>query len=80
MNKLSIVIPCYNEEKNIKPLFEKIEELLHLDKNLEIIIVENGSTDNTKNNILNSNLALKGKIKIHKIEKILVMGMVLCLV
>ena len=69
MNKLSIVIPCYNEEKNIKPLFKKIEELLHLDKNLEIIIVENGSTDNTKNNILNSDLALKGKIKIHKIEE-----------
>ena len=54
MNKLSIVIPCYNEEKNIDPLFKKIEELLYLDKTLEIIIVENGSTDNTKENILKS--------------------------
>ena len=69
MTKLSIVIPCYNEEKNVEPLFKKIEELLNLDKDLEIIIVENGSTDNTKNNIFNSDLALKRKIKIHKIEE-----------
>ena len=40
MKKLSIIIPCYNEEKNILPLFKKISELLQLDKNLEIIIVE----------------------------------------
>ena len=57
MNKLSIVIPCYNEEKNIYPLFKKIEELLNLDKNLEIIIVDNGSTDSTRENIINSNLS-----------------------
>ena len=69
MKKLSIVIPCYNEEKNIEPLLEKIEELLNLDNNLEIIIVENGSTDNTHNNIINSDLAHKGKIKVYKIEK-----------
>ena len=69
MKKLSIVIPCYNEEKNVKLLFEKIEKLLDLDKDLEIIIVENGSTDSTKNNIFNSDLAIKGKIKIHQIEK-----------
>ena len=69
MNKLSIVIPCYNEEKNIEPLFKKIEELLYLDNNLEIIIVENGSTDNTKNNVIDSDLVRKGKIKVHKIEK-----------
>ena len=27
MTELSIVIPCYNEDENIFPLFEKIEEL-----------------------------------------------------
>ena len=69
MNKLSIVIPCYNEEKNINPLFEKIEELLNIDRNLEIIIVNNGSTDNTKKNIINSNLAREGKIIIHEIKE-----------
>ncbi len=69
MNKLSIVIPCYNEEKNIEPLFEKIEELLNLDNNLEIIIVENGSTDNTKDNIINSDLVTRGRIKVCNINK-----------
>jgi len=69
MTKLSIVIPCYNEEKNVEPLFKKIEELLNLDKDLEIIIVENGSTDNTKNNIFNSHLVHKEKIKVHKIDE-----------
>ena len=69
MNKLSIVIPCYNEEKNIYPLFKKIEELLNLDKNLEIIIVDNGSTDSTRENIINSNLVTEKKIRIHKINK-----------
>ena len=69
MTKLSIVIPCYNEENNVEPLFKKIEELLNLDKDLEIIIVENGSTDNTKNNIFNSHLVHKEKIKVHKIDE-----------
>lgn len=47
MNKLSIVIPCYNEEKNIPELMRRINDLKshHL---LTFIIVNNGSTDNTK--------------------------------
>ena len=69
MNDLSIVIPCYNEDKNIIPLFEKIENLLVKDPNIEIIIVDNGSTDNTKNNILASGLNLDKKIKVCEIKK-----------
>ena len=45
MKDLSIVIPCYNEQDNIIPLFEKLQSLIKLDNNLEIIIVDNGSTD-----------------------------------
>ena len=69
MNKLSIVIPCYNEEKNIEPLFKKIKEIINLDESLEIIIVDNGSTDDTKKNIHSSNLYKEGKIKVHEIKK-----------
>ena len=69
MTNLSIVIPCYNEGENITLLFEKIEGLLKKDSNVEVIIVDNGSTDNTKNNISNSNLFLDKKIKIYEIEK-----------
>ena len=43
---LSIVIPCYNEEQNIPILFEKISKSYQ--KNSEIILVNNGSTDKTK--------------------------------
>lgn len=69
MITLSIVIPCYNEAQNIFPLFEKIENLLLKTNNLEIIIVNNGSTDNTKENILSSTLYLNKKIKIFNIKK-----------
>ena len=47
MIKYSLVIPCYNESKNIIPLLEKIK----FDFNpeiVELIIVDNGSTDDTQ--------------------------------
>lgn len=69
MINLSIIIPCYNEEKNIIPLFEKIQSLLEKDPNIEVIIVNNGSTDGTRNNILNSSLNINNKIKIYEIKE-----------
>ena len=41
----SIVIPCYNEEDNLEILFNSIQPLSN--KNLQIILVDNGSTDNS---------------------------------
>ena len=70
MIDLSIVIPCYNEDENIFPLFVRIEKLLKKNSNVEIIIVDNGSTDNTNKNILNSELYLMNKIKVLEIKKI----------
>jgi glycosyltransferase involved in cell wall biosynthesis len=52
IRKLSILIPCYNEENTIVPVLQKIIEAecgLHK----EIIIVNDGSTDNTANIIDN---------------------------
>ncbi len=69
MTKLSIVIPSYNEDKNIIPLFEKIQNLLIKHPDLEVIIVNNGSTDNTKKNILNSDLYINNKIKVLDIKE-----------
>jgi|TARA_B110000483_G_C18172816_1_gene533884 glycosyltransferase involved in cell wall biosynthesis len=44
--KLSIIIPCYNEEKTIKKIIDRI--FIHSRiKNKEIIVVDDGSTDNT---------------------------------
>jgi len=48
VKKLSIIIPCYNEEKLISSVLEKVLQTT-LDHNLEkqIIIVNDGSTDNS---------------------------------
>lgn len=43
--KLSLVIPCFNEIKNLPELIGACERLYSSEKNIEIIIVENGSTD-----------------------------------
>lgn len=51
MKKLSLVICVYNEEPNIQPLANEIKAAL---KNIdyEAIFVDDGSTDNTRNEIL----------------------------
>jgi len=46
MEKLSIIIPCYNEEEMIPLFFEEIEKL-KLSVELEYIFINDGSTDNT---------------------------------
>jgi len=52
VKKLSIIIPCYNEEKLISTVLEKVLQT-KLDHGLEkqIIIVNDGSTDNSANAI-----------------------------
>ena len=45
MNKFSIIIPCYNAEEYIKRCLDSIISQTY--KNLEIIIVNDGSTDNS---------------------------------
>lgn len=44
--KLSIIIPCYNEENNIETIIEKVLQSPVQDK--EIIIVDDCSTDHTR--------------------------------
>ncbi len=48
--KLSVVVPVMNEEQNIKPLIEAIEDALK-DIDYEVIFVDDGSSDNTVNEI-----------------------------
>ena len=45
--KLTIIIPCYNEEKTIKQLINKILALHSIKK--QIIVVDDCSTDNSFN-------------------------------
>ena len=62
MSSYSIVIPLYNEENNIEKLINEIKFSL-LDKfNFEIILVNDGSLDNTLHKIkelIKKNDALK---------------------
>ncbi len=45
--KISVLIPCYNEEETIEKIVNKILDLKDLD--LEIIIVDDYSTDSSRN-------------------------------
>ncbi|MBN2542791.1 glycosyltransferase [bacterium] len=47
MNKISIIIPVYNAEKTIEPLLKALENQTVSKKQLQIILVDNRSTDNT---------------------------------
>lgn len=48
MLSLSIVIPVYNEEKNVQPLFEKIQAVCEaIDETYEILFIDDGSRDST---------------------------------
>lgn len=47
-NKLSIVIPCFNEADNILIIIEKFQDILNsTNHSIEVIIVDGGSTDDT---------------------------------
>lgn len=51
MKKISVLIPCYNEEENVVPMANAVAD--ELTKNLpdydyEIIFIDNDSTDNTR--------------------------------
>lgn len=49
MKNLSVIIPAYNEEKAIEQTIQSLKkELNRLDLNYEIIVVNDGSTDKTK--------------------------------
>lgn len=45
---LSVIVPCYNEEKNIPLILQKFDNCID-SNDIELILVNNGSTDNTEN-------------------------------
>ena len=45
--KLSIIVPIYNEEKTILTVLEKLSDLKKQNQNIQIIVVNDGSRDNS---------------------------------
>lgn len=46
--KLSIIVPVYNEEKTILPVLESLEKLNIPSVTKEVVVVDDGSTDSTR--------------------------------
>jgi len=59
--KFSIVIPCFNEESNLPELYEKCHQYL-VKNGIEVIIVNNGSMDDTQVKILNMENTYNSKL------------------
>lgn len=53
MKKILLIIPAYNEEENILKVCKKIEEY---DKNLDYVVINDGSKDNTLKILQENNL------------------------
>ncbi len=51
MKKISILIPCYNEEENVVPISQAVVETMERDLpeyEFELVFIDNDSTDNTR--------------------------------
>ena len=66
--ELSIIIPVFNEEKTILEILKKIKESLSGENNYEVIVIDDGSRDNTLK-LLENNKSLYNKLIINEINK-----------
>ncbi len=67
---LSVILPCYNEKDNLNALFERLDRLYEKSSNLEIILVNNGSTDGS-DAVFSDELSKRDQsvFKVVKVEK-----------
>jgi len=65
--KISIVIPAFNEEKNVGLLYEELKNVLAPIGKYEIIFVDDGSRDGTFKEL--EKIHKKGNVKIIKFKR-----------
>jgi len=68
-NKLSIVIPVYNEKNLILDVLKKVNEIKIDNADIEIIVVDDFSTDGTREILKNDGLKYASKILYHEVNK-----------
>ena len=71
ISSLSVFFPCYNEESNVKKtIIAALKLLPQICKDYEIIIVDDGSSDGTKNRVKKLQNKYPDKIKLfsHKVN------------
>ena len=53
MKRVSVIIPCYNEQSNIQPLYEALTRLFESQRQYEweVVMINDGSTDQTLSEI-----------------------------
>lgn len=69
--QLSVVIPCYNEEKNLPHIVAKLKAILR-DKSheeCEVLLVDNGSTDNSAQVFVEVLKDVEENIRVVKVDK-----------
>tara|TARA_Y100000991_G_scaffold175124_1_gene137067 strand:- start:7514 stop:8206 length:693 start_codon:yes stop_codon:yes gene_type:complete len=67
---LSVVVPCYNEEKNIPLIVSKFSKILEKsDDEIEVILVNNGSIDDSKSVFEKTISNIKQNIKVLNVKK-----------
>ena len=73
MKFLTIVIPCFNEEKSLPDLIKNLESV---DDRIQFFIIDNGSSDNSKNYLKKVENKLQENIKFFLKKRIQVMALV----
>ena len=54
MEKISVMIPCFNEVENVEPISEAVVEMFHKELpqyDYEILFIDNASTDGTRDKL-----------------------------
>lgn len=69
-HRVSIVIPFYNEEENVRPLMEGIDEgLAEFTHPWELIVVDDGSTDRTVERLSEERRLRGGHIRVIELQR-----------
>ena len=65
--KLSIIVPCYNESRNIPLIIEKFNSIIK-SNDIEVILVNNGSTDDSQD-VINKFLKKHAFLRSHNVPE-----------